>query len=511
MRSGPTSDCVIALDVGTTTIKAGLFTTAGELVALSREATPSAAPHVGWLEHDPLLLWEAVSRALRATAAAARGCGCTPGALAITGPRGTACLLDARGLPLTPFVTWQDRRSLDMLPALRARLGGDHAFYRRTGVRLDPSMIAPKLAWWRLHRPVELATARWVATTQGYVAARLTGGRPATDRSTAAFFGLIDFGQPSWSDELVEACGVPAELLPPVVEPGTVLGTLNRDAARELGLPDALAVVLAGSDGVCSELGAGATRPGQVYGYLGTAAAVATPLLEPRLDPDEALLVSPGSVAGRWRALGLGFTGASGIEWWSHLAGIDDPAQYDRVLADSPPGARGVLFMATVNGAGTPYWQPSARGAFVGLSSSHGAADLARAVYEGVALDVRMILGAFRSFGVPTTELRLTGGGARSDAWSALLAHIFQLPVERVDHAEPGLLGSAGYALTATGTYDDAIASAEALRAPSERFDPDPALAPLYDELAGRYDAVRRAFAASELDERLAQDAAGED
>jgi xylulokinase len=497
-------EAVLALDIGTTAIKAALVAADGAILAIERAPTPSSSPQVGWLEHDPELLWAASSSVLGRVAAAAAAAGVQPRALAVTGARGTVCLIDADGRALTPFLTWQDRRSIEVLPGLRERLGGELAYYKRTGVRLDPSIMGPKLVWLRQHARDRFERARWAATTQGFAARRLTAEPPSTDFSTANFFGLMDIDADGWSAELVERFELPAELLPPLAAPGASAGTVAADVAAALGLPAGIPVVLAGSDGVCAELGAGVLDPGQLYGYLGTAGALASPLLEPRVDPQARLLVSQGSVSGRWRVLALSFAGASATDWWRTVAAIDQPGKLDRALAATTPGARGVLFMPTLSGAGTPHWSARARGAFLGLSLSHSADELSRAVCEGIAIELRLMLGALSAFGVVPSELRLTGGGARSDQWVALLANVLELAIERIDHPEPGLLGNASYALAAIGVYSDPLTATRALRAPAQLFEPDSALAGRYGELAAAYELARDTFEHSGLDDRLA-------
>ena len=136
-------EAVLALDIGTTAIKAALVAADGAILAIERAPTPSSSPQVGWLEHDPELLWAASSSVLGPVAAAAAAAGVQPRALAVTGARGTVCLIDADGRALTPFLTWQDRRSIEVLPGLRERLGGELAYYKRTGVRLDRASRGP--------------------------------------------------------------------------------------------------------------------------------------------------------------------------------------------------------------------------------------------------------------------------------------------------------------------------------------------------------------------------------
>jgi sugar (pentulose or hexulose) kinase len=186
-------------------------------------------------------------------------------------------LLSSDGTPTTRIWTWQDRRAAD-LPELLATLPLDEAaYYRVTGTPLDPSVVLARLLWLRATDPARLDSGGLIATPQGYVLSCLGACEPIIDYSVAAHVGLLDVSRLEWSVALAEAFGLPPSLLPPLAPPGKVVGTLDRAVAANLGLPAGIPLVLAGSDGVCAELGAGVVDQGQVYGYLGTASTVAGP------------------------------------------------------------------------------------------------------------------------------------------------------------------------------------------------------------------------------------------
>ena len=169
---------------------------------------------------------------------------------------------------------------------------------------------------------------------------------------------------------------VPSDALPRLVAPGGCVGALDSSVAARLGLPAGIPLIAAGSDGVCTELGAGVVEPGQLYAYLGTAATVAGPLSKPELPDDEALILMPGSTTDRWRILGFAMAGGSAREWLMTILGIRDQRRVERLIAASPPGARGVLFVPTLAGATAPVPDGRARGVFAGLSLASGPATL---------------------------------------------------------------------------------------------------------------------------------------
>jgi sugar (pentulose or hexulose) kinase len=254
---------------------------------------------------------------------------------------------------------------------------------------------------------------------------------------------------------------------------------------------------------VCAELGAGVVDEGQLYGYLGTASTIAGPIDRPQLDPTRGLIVMPGSRADRWRVLALAMAGGSALEWFGSAFGRPVYAELEGLLAESPPGAHGVQFMPTLAGAGAPFWDAAARGAFLGLSLSTRPADLARAVLEGVALEMRWMLSAIHTFGVAGRSLHLTGGGTRSDGWCQVVANATQVPVVRVPDPELGLRGAAYYALAALGAFPSALDAARVLGVRGDEFAPDARLAERYAEGAELYRLTRESFRDSGLDKRL--------
>jgi xylulokinase len=242
---------------------------------------------------------------------------------------------------------------------------------------------------------------------------------------------------------------------------------------------------------------------GELYGYLGTASTIAGPIDRPKLDATSGLIVMPGSTPQRWRVLALAMAGGSALEWFGTTLGRPIYQELETLLGDSPPGARGVRFIPTLAGAGAPFWDASARGMFFGLSLSTQRADMARAVLEGVALEMRWMLSAMHSFGVSGRSLHLTGGGTRSAGWCQIMADALQVPVVRVADPDLGLRGAAFYALAAVQAYSGPLEAARRLRLPGDVFTPNARFAERYAEAAEVYKLVRSAFRENGIDQRL--------
>ncbi|MEA2547001.1 MAG: hypothetical protein QOI09_2274, partial [Chloroflexota bacterium] len=422
-------------------------------------------------------------------------------AIAVTGPRGSLLIADASGSPRTNALSWQDRRSAVLASSADPAWAAE--FRAITGAAFDPAVGLPKLLWLRETTPEGFAGEWQIATPQADVLRRLGADPGAVDLSVAAHLGLLDVRALGWSDRLVQRYAIPPTALPRLVTPGSTVGRLSGRAATLLGLPAGLPLVAAASDGICSELGAGVVDPGQRYAYLGTASAIAGPVASPTLPDDESIMLMPGAVADRWRLVGLGMSGASARAWFMGVTGIRDQGRFDRLVDSSPPGAGGVTFLPTLAGATAPVHDPRARGVFAGLSLGSTRADLARAVLEGVGLELSWLNRALGAAG-GTSDLRLTGGGSRSTVWAQILADIVRVPVARVVEPNPGLRGAAAYGWAAVDASRSVLDWARDHPTPTERFEPVADRAARYEESEGIYAALRTALHEAGLDERLA-------
>ena len=241
------------------------------------------------------------------------------------------------------------------------------SFHRSTGVRMDASLWLPRLLWLIEHRSDDVAAADRIVTPQALVARRLGADGWPAEWSMAAYSGLFDIAAYSWDPALAELFGVPTDLLPLTVPPGTEVGLVSAAAAGATGVSRRAPVVLAASDGPSAEIGCGVIEPGRLNCYLGTAMSVAGPIEQRVEDCSQSLMTAPGSTPTRYRMLALGMAGASVLDWYGSLTGRPVLDRLDALVDRSEPGARGALFIPALAGAGAPQWSPAARGAFVGL------------------------------------------------------------------------------------------------------------------------------------------------
>ncbi|MHB8897956.1 MAG: xylulokinase [Thermoguttaceae bacterium] len=460
-------ETLLAYDLGTGGNKASVYDAEGRLLAAEFDPYPTDYPQAGWHEQRPRAWWDSVVRSTRRILQAGAVDPSSVRALAISGHSLGCVPLDRAGRLLresTPI--WSDSRAAEQAAAFFHKIDPAR-WYRITGNGFPaPHYTMLKILWYRDHEPDMFRQIGKVIGTKDYVNYRLTG-RIATDYSYASGCGVYDLSQWKYSQPLVEAAGLDADLLPQIVPSTETLGELTPEAAAELGLPKSVRVACGGVDNSCMALGARCFREGRIYASLGSsmwiAESSATPLLEERTRPYVFTHVVPGMFAS---ALAI-FSGGTSLRWvrdqlCTNLA-ADARRQgrdaYDLMTAlaeTSPVGANMLLFNPSLAGGSSLDASPAIRGAFLGLDLGHTQADLVRAALEGIALNLRLVLDQLRRLANVGSEMVVVGGGSRSPLWRQILADALQVDIVKTSVGqEAGALGAAAVAAVAAGLWDD--------------------------------------------------------
>lgn len=477
---------LLGLDIGTTGARTIAIDERGLVVATASAEYLLATPQPGWSEQDPADWWRAACATLRAVAAKVAGREIV--GLGLTGQMHGATFLDADDAPIRPALLWNDQRTAAQCAAITQAVGAE----RLIAITGNPALTgfqAPKILWLRDAEPANYAQVARVLLPKDFVRLRLTG-EAATDASDAAGTLLLDVRRRDWSPELLTALGIPREWLPTVYEGPEVAGRLLPGIAAELGLPAGLPVAAGGGDNAAAAVGTGIIEAGPVSVSLGTSGVVFAHADEFRPDPSGRLHAFCHAVPGKYHLMAVTLAAGGALRWWRDLLGLDD---YERLTAEAaavPPGAEGLLFLPYLSGERTPHLDPAARGAFVGITARHTRAHLTRAVMEGVVFSLHDGFALIRALGVPISEVRATGGGARSPLWRQILSDTLALPVRRVVAEEGPAYGAALLAGVAAGVWRDLAEAATLVRLRPEQDEPDPAHVPVYAEYAALYRAL---------------------
>ncbi|MBI5330535.1 MAG: xylulose kinase [Betaproteobacteria bacterium] len=460
---------VLGYDFGTSSVKAALMDRAGALVACARADYPLHLPAPGHAEQNPADWWQALSSVTRELLTRIPDARDRVAGLGIAAQMAGVIPVDGAGAPLHPCLTWMDTRSAGVARAITAggpRVAGYGAFKLAAWLWLAngaPNLSGKdplsKILWFRAARPDLWREAARFLDVKDWLVHRLTG-RFTTTPDLAQLTWMMDnrVGRRQWSEPWLRRMGVARERLPEIVASGDVAGRLTAQAAAALGLPAGLPVSGGCGDVNACALAAGDHHEGVYHLHLGTSMWLGAHTRRRRVDPftgiaticaaqpDRYFLVATQESAGgaaQWAAETFGFgAGAAG------LRALDAAAAQARPAADAP------YFLPWLYGERVPVDDPHLRGALAGLSLRNGRADLARAVLEGVALNVRWAMHhAERLLPAVPAPLRLMGGGAASAAWAQILADTLQRPVQAAEN--PAWAGARGAAMTAAAACGD--------------------------------------------------------
>ena len=423
---------LLAHDLGTTGNKATLFDVDKDVVlASTTEPYPTIYLRPGWAEQDPAnwqrAIWQCTRRLISQT-------GIEPGAVAavsFSGHMQCALLVDRQGVPLGKAIIWADQRSTAQADYIGSVCGSEE-LYHLTGQRINPTYTAPKLLWIKEHHPDVYKRAYKILQPKDY-AAFLFSGIFATDYSDASATLLFDLVSRRWATEVITALGLNRELFPDVYPSTAIIGHVTLAAAFASGLIAGIPVVIGGGDGACATVGAGSVREGDAYAYLGSSAWIAATSRQPIFDSKQRTFTIAHLMPDFYCPLGTMQAAGGAYAWLERLFHPEEVGQALQIMdtqAGSVPAESGnLLFLPYLMGERSPYWNPMARGALIGLAMPHSQAEFARAVLEGVAFNLKLILDALRAQDFKFGKLLLIGGGAKSAVWRQILADILELPI----------------------------------------------------------------------------------
>jgi len=448
---------LLALDLGTTSVRALAVSGEGRVLARAQRPLASRYPRPGWIEQDPEEMFAGAKDVLREALASARLESRDVAGIGLVTQRGSALAWDARTLrPLAPAQSWQDQRTAERVAGFRA-----------LGIPINTLATATKLEWWLAHDEAVKAAAREkrlrLGTPDVWLAARLSGGAlHVTDPGNASCTALFDVAGGEWAQGLLDLFKVPREALPEIVPTSGVVGELP---AALLGTPVRVAAIA--GDQQASAFAQGIGRPGEAKLTLGTSAmfdvhtgaAVAEPIAGSY--PLALWWLADGTRA--FCLEGAVITAGSAIDWLIELGIARDAAELS-ALATSAGSSGGVRFVPALQGLGTPFMDDAARGALLGLSRGSGRGEIARAALEGIAQRCSDVCEAF---GLGALPLRVDGGLAQSDLLLQALADFSGCEIARAREVETTALGAAFLAGLATGVFDSAASCREALPAPA--------------------------------------------
>jgi xylulokinase len=465
---------ILAVDIGTTHCKAGLFALDGTaLKIVTRPMVTQRAP-TGESYFDPETLWATAATVIRKAAAPARSIA----AIGIASMAETGLLLDRRtGAARSFFVPWFDTAAQAQADLIRSQ-SDPLERYLKTGLRASFKCSLAKILWLREGDESLLAGAIWLSAAD-YIAYRLTG-QFGTDCSLAGYTFAFRVDRRAWDVDWLREWRIDPALFPPANPSGAPVGTVCLDVAASLNLATGTPVAVCGHDHATAAFALNVTSPGKVFDSMGTAETLIGALPErPLTKADFCSGLIYGCHVAPGRGYWLGSLSASGgsVEWLRTQLGHKRLSydQIDALLASARREPTGILYFPYLLGSGPPHTDPRVRGAFIGLSAAHGRADLLKAVLEGTAYEVEIIRQAGEHITGQSIPVLITaGGGTRNRAWLQIKADISGCRIDATAEPEATLLGAALVAGIGSGLYASEAEAFSGLSSnPVEVFLPD--------------------------------------
>ena len=468
---------LLALDQGTSSSRAALFTASGTLVASASAPLPIQYPADGWVEQDPQAIWSSQHQALidlhnalsEEQRQAVVSCG-------ITNQRETTVLWRrSSGAPCGPALVWQDGRTADLCRRWKQE-GLEQEWCHRTGLLLDPYFSASKVRWMLTHHEDAAAAAAagdlCFGTVESWLLWNLSGGRHGSDVSNASRTLLMDLEQRCWVEPFCDHAGLPMASLPDLLPCRGDFGEIRQ------GLPFAgLPIQALLGDQQAATLGQLCLEPGEGKCTYGTGAFLVINTGEHIRRSDAGLLSTLGwtDAAGTptYCLEGSLFNAGTVVQWLRDGLQIIDSADEVNRLAMSVPDSGGVMLVPAFTGWGTPHWDPLARGMMVGLTRDSNRGHIARAALDGIALSVATLVELAESaLGKSLGELAVDGGAAASDPLLQAQADSTGLTVRRPANLESTARGVALFAGLQAGVVPDLQDLAQQRSVGADRFEP---------------------------------------
>ncbi|WP_127496027.1 gluconokinase [Paenibacillus glycanilyticus] len=486
------SNYVIGLDLGTTSAKACIFNRIGHLIAEAEELVDSEYPQVGWVQQNAAAIERS---AVLAVSKAIQKAGIGKDEVAVLGFSAAMHSLlpvSGEGKPLSPALIWSDGRGTDQAERLTEE--ERQRYYERTGTPIHPMSPFLKLLWMKDAGYEPYRQAAFFMSIKEYLIYCWFGKR-VIDYSMASATGLFNPYTREWDGEMLELVGIQANQLSEIVAPTTLLGTINREIAEEMGIAPELPVAIGAADGQLANLGIGALLPGEVAVSVGTSGAI-------RQVTHEAKVSSRGETfcysftEDSYIIGGPTNNGGIALQWLKQL--LNDHGSYESFLAEadkSAPGAEGLLFLPYINGERAPLWNPRARGNFYGMTVAHTKAHYVRAVLEGITFNLYQIGRALEQLAGPSRKIYVNGGLARSPFWLQMMADIFDAEIYVSENHHSAAWGAAWIGLVAIGEEKD-LASIKSNIPMGEAVHPNPGNSKVYKAIYDRYEKLAAGIAA---------------
>lgn len=462
----------LGIDIGTSGTKTLAMREDGEILATATAAYPLSSPKPGWSEQNPEDWWDATAETVKKVLKAGKIKPDDVAGIGLSGQMHGSVFLDKQDNVIRPAILWNDQRTANECADIESRAGGRSKLIEMVANPALTGFTAPKILWLQKNEPKNYAKTTHILLPKDFVRLRMTG-EYATEVSDASGTLLLDVRNRSWCKPLLDKLDISPSLLPKVYESEDVTGTLTEAAAKLLGLKKGIPVVGGGGDQAAGAVGNGIVKRGIISATLGTSGVVFAHSDEVQIDPAGRVHTFCHAVRGKWHVMGVVLSAGGSLQWYRNQFAEPEVAAAKKIktdpyniiteqAAEAPPGCEGLFFLPYLTGERTPHADPNARGCFIGLSLRHGRSAMIRSIMEGATYAMRDSLEIINELRIPIREIRLSGGGARSDFWRQMQADVYGRRVSLTNAEEGPALGVALLAAAGTGRYKSVVEACNA-------------------------------------------------
>ena len=461
---------LLGIDLGTSSVRAGIFREDGERAAIAARTYPIKTPSPGWAEQNPEDWWNKTCECIKEALNSAHLTGNDIKGISFSAQTHGVVLLDRDGNHLVPAIIWADARSSDEIPELEEIIG-EKRLEKVIMNRIFPGTQAATIRWMQKHAKDVWKNTRRILLPKDYLRYRMCG-LFNTEPSDASCTLLFDSRVREWSQDILDVLEIPREYMPYVVNSDQYIGeTENMEDAA--GIPDGVPVIMGGSDQPCAALGNGIIDEGAMLVTIGTGRQIFAPTESPITSPELCLNTFCHLPETRWYVMGATLSAGLSLRWFrdTFCPGTDFDTLASEA-ADVTPCAEGLLFVPYLAGKRSPDLNPSAAGEFAGIKLTHTRGHFVRAVMEGVAFDLRENLDVMTGMGLEPETMICSGGAANSPLWLQITADIFNRPLMISAQDEQACFGAALTAGIGTEVYKNYYEAVEIVKKPEKTVEP---------------------------------------
>ncbi|GKX29541.1 xylulokinase [Vallitalea longa] len=431
----------LGVDLGTSSVKLIAVNENGDILGESVRDYPIYYPKLNYAEQNPEDWWSATKEAMKELVGKLDTSCDKIESIGLSGQMHGLVILDEDDNVLRPALLWCDQRTQKECDEITDHFGKDK-LRDLTANKALTGFTAPKILWVKNNEPEIFNKISKIMLPKDYINYKLTGNF-STDVSDASGMLLVDVKNRKWSNEVLEFLSINEDMLPKLYESSQSVGTVKKELKDELDIENDIIVAAGAGDQAAGAVGIGVVESGMLSVALGTSGVVFAAHDKFAVDED-ARVHSFCHANNKYHSMGVMLSAASCLKWW--VEEVNKNASFDELLEEATkvePGSNGLVFLPYLVGERTPYPDPNARGCFIGLTITHTRAHMTRAILEGVSFGLRDSLEILRELKVPIKEVRVYGGGAKSQLWRQILADIFDCNMNTINTNQGPALGGA--------------------------------------------------------------------